>query len=1004
MNKFRIRRTSSDYIGAINKTTYANLNISSTYKKMLHDHNNTNIDLTSLFMEERENCHNYRVILSVKPYCSNILFNPCTEITYTNDNGELCSVNDIYTASCKDAIGKHNGLTARDMIKNTEYSSENFGFAYYPGLDIFNNHIIRNKSYRIVNRLDKNKKDRNYFNTIRDYFRLQDGTRLKKCNRLDVSDTTMSDKHLYNADDILSFKNGDAVKENLREENGWFGFYNTSVIEAKNENGETLDISRVINNKGNCQFVDMYPDRTLFSFTPQYNSFRNRVENNWEIVLTYPFEHTTQNGPNDIHVVESNGQNGLFIVDAEMYHTPSGSIGVMFRTLTKHNLHAGDIVHMFFNENTDSSSEGSWNRIDNDFSVYSIGDKSGNNTDYYFTIDNVDLLEAVFCTPKQGETYTSWDYIRDYFYKAFDKNDVEVVSSDSQYVYNLNELVRKSSDSGDIYICTEKKVNEDENLITNIGTVDDNVFNKYFTLLTNVCNVYSDDDNTGLSNFPTVYDCYIMVGNRYYALYNHDSNVSFIERSHKMSASDFIIYTVNSAFRIENDDEIPTDNKTSLWNDYISFRMVKVVGGIECDYYVRKFKPLPGIYQNERYKLAFATTIYGDDVSQMTFTDTINIDGLKDNRGRDLSEIFATVVKTNKGYKEWYVDMVYNNINIEKSHCFGPVTCGFDYYSNSNDNLNIKNKRKGDYDVRFLYNTISNIPTDNVSINFCDHFITENDEWYYGDIVEFSPYTYEETVLCDANFRFNTAQRELSNPKVYTFEYDEIVSDDYDSVFDVQTTSLPNAVIKHEGYYYKPHYKLRLRALSTLKQDNHRQIFVSSAEPYQSNGMYVKINTKTRHRLIAGDKLVMTDVVNDIDWYLTVAYTLNNYSAIVTIIDKDDSNYQSWIKMCLGLNSGNYVLKKFNENIPEYASRIGTGTYVWRDTVGLWEENEETSLVYANNALYIDDSINFYLKRQNNDRNINELVDLTGVADDIEGLKTDEHSTYDYIKEKDNIC
>ena len=32
---------------------------------------------------------------------------------------------------------------------------------------------------------------------------------------------------------------------------------------------------------------------------------------------------------------------------------------------------------------------------------------------------------------------------------------------------------------------------------------------------------------------------------------------------------------------------------------------------------------------------------------------------------------------------------------------------------------------------------------------------------FYGDIVEFDPNTCKETVLCDVNYRFNTAQREL---------------------------------------------------------------------------------------------------------------------------------------------------------------------------------------------------------------------------------------------------
>ena len=252
MKKQRIRRTTSNYVGAVNNSQYMDFNIHSTFKPLLQDKSVANVNLNTLFMSERLNCKNFRLMLTINPYCTNVLFNPCTEITYIDKNNKMNAVthNSMYNFNVNDSIqpiGKNEDLTPYDMIRNTEYSSEKFNFQYHPGLDIFNNHILRNKSYRIVNRTQNND-NKDVFNTIEDYFRLDDGTTIKKYSRLykdDLVNTNYKEKHLYNREDILPYT--DSIKENLKEQDGWFGFYNTSIIESNN-----LDINRVINNKGNC--------------------------------------------------------------------------------------------------------------------------------------------------------------------------------------------------------------------------------------------------------------------------------------------------------------------------------------------------------------------------------------------------------------------------------------------------------------------------------------------------------------------------------------------------------------------------------------------------------------------------------------------------------------------------------------------------------------------------------------------------------------------------------
>lgn len=1026
MNKIKIRRTSSNSVGSINKTQFSNIELQSTSKMLLNGVDSANINLNKLFLSERENSRNYRIIVTVNPYCTNVLFNPCTEVT----NG-MTPVTNTKLASCADAMGKNTKISLTDMVRNTEYSSEKLGYEYHPGLDIFNNHIIRNKSYRIVNTLpasNSNEERKNNFNTIKDYMRLDDGTVLKKCCRLDIEDTTSMEKHLYNADDILSFGNGDAIKENLREKDGWFGFYNTSTIDAKDTENKSLDINRVINNKGNCEFIDMYPDRTLFSFAPQYNKYMSRPEYNWDIVLTYPFAHTVkdENGM-DIHVVQSGGRNGLFVVDAKMLFTPSGGIGVMFRTLTRHNLSKGDIVHMYYNENCsgeDNSSElGSdydgtetgWYPVGEDFVVYSTGDQEGKNNDYYFTISNIDLLNKVFCTPKQGEPYTPWEYISDYFYKEIADSDVPIL--DFGKLYHVNELVKRNNK---YYICYNE----------NHGDMNENDYVKYFIELDKVCRKY--DSTIGMCNMPTNKDHYIkLIGDSdnndvYYTLYNNDTDTSFINASHNMTCDEFIMGIVNNAFRTEDDDtSYDSDDDTSYdsngrWCDYISFRVVKVVDDVECEYYVRKFKKFDDL-SSEFYKLGFSRTIYGDDVAQMTYTDTINTENFVDNRGRELTDIYVTIIKRNKGYDKWYLNQD-SASDIEMSRCFGPVTSGFDFFADRLDGKNIRNKRKSDYDVRFLYNTVPENGTDFVpNFNLNNHFVSSDNEWFYGDIVEYCPTECMETSLCDVNFRFNTAQRELGANDDYLFMYDEIVKDDYDGEFAVakydgagniidEENSESNAnfsIEKHEGYYYNPHYRIRLRGFGDINQDSHRALFVKSAEPYQSNGMFIKVTTSVSHKLAVGNKVIL--YFNDSDeTVLDVVGVLNPYTFIMNKMARGAVGYKDYINICVYLNKGEYKLNVLNEEIPSYAMKLSNGTYIWRDTVGLWNSEPQIEYTFANGALYVDNCINFYLKRQNGDRSLdNDLPDKIGGErnyTDFEGLKNDKPSNYDYIDEVDNKC
>lgn len=952
------------------------------------------IDLNEQYMVERNSCDEYRLILTIKPYCTNILFNACTEVVRNegsdsidvvlpNDNIDSATLNEIKSKIKGKGSRTGDDVNIYDMIRNTEYSKESIGFEYHPGLDIFNNHILRNKTYRVVNDHTGNA-DTDVFNTIADIMRTSKGVELDRCCRKSAEDVSLQQKHLYDKDDILPFYTGEAITENLKEENGWVGFYNTSTITIKDRNGVDMDINRVINNKGNCEFIDMYPDRTLFSFVPKYNAARNRLEYNWDYVITYAFDSTTtynekvgnENAEKEFKVIQDNGVNALATITVEYKVLPNGQNAVFFRSATKHNLHPNDKVYIYFNEDEDS---GLWHKSCHTYNVTGIGDINHKNSDYYFYVTDTNLLEEIFCTPylcdvnieNANTDYGAWEYVRDYFYGVYNPTQIPEFSEDKEY--KQGQLTRYNDI---VYIAVE--VHKGRWDLNDFDLFDDGYFVEYPPYNT-------EEKNGGLTNIPSEGDKFIIVDDVRYVLYNHDRDLVY---DGSVDCEAFIRGIINNAFA--NNDEYTTNTEvntsmTGLWSDYISIRFVKTNGVYNCSYYVRKFKQLTasdgGKLNQEQYPLAFSDTIYGDRVVQNVFTDNINVNDVNDNLGRKLSEVFLTIIKTNRGYKKWYgtaIDSsynsnVYDDEDIEYSHCFGPVTCGFELSMTNNDTLNTRNIRKDFIDTTLINinDDMSTIPS-NYDVDGCNtDDITADDEWFYGDIVEFCPWTCSETPISDVCFRFNTAQREWGSD--FTFKFDEINTDDYDTKgFKVCTYEVVNGVMRPEGYYYKAHYRIPLGELGPVQEASHPYLSVFSVTPVQLDGVYLMVTTNLKHHILTGngDKILVRDTLSDNtpEWWLDVAYVVDDYTFIMKTISRDNDEYRDWVLLSKNIMDNKYTLRAENLSIPKNAVKLGVNTYVWRDTIKTWDleasDSEYSKYVFANNALYVDKCFNFYLKRQ----------------------------------------
>ena len=460
--------------------------------------------------------------------------------------------------------------------------------------------------------------------------------------------------------------------------------------------------------------------------------------------------------------------------------------------------------------------------------------------------------------------------------------------------------------------------------------------------------------------------------------------------------------------------------RVSLENRIFKCSFKKVVNNVECQYYVRIFSKLPNFkfakepitfetannksiiqkYSNENnqfekhyMKLAFAKNIYSDNLSQVVFTDDINIKLLKDNLGRPLSDIYLTVLKNNAGYKEWYGingNQSYNILkksyknrtkeelntikSIEYSHCFGKLTCGFKNSFDSLRDVNIRNVILNNSEKPGLSMTSINRSSINRN-NGNDEVLIKEDFNFYGDLCCFSPSEYNEETISDSYFRFNTAQRELnSNDLSYnnfkTITEDILTSDDYDTTpFKVKQVS-KNCEIKKEGYYYKSHYKIPIHGFSSELETQYPKEFDLLSFNLIRNRPNMQIfsgETSELNYLEVGDVMFLHDYV-----------TNTNYNFKIT--DVMNSGYTEFKCLYIGKglssktideiknNIDNVKLEKKDTTIPENAIMLNDNTcrFVWREWIpnGVSGNKNEEVLSFSNGAFYSTKNFNIYLLRQ----------------------------------------
>ena len=433
------------------------------------------LSLNKLFIEERDACENYRMIFTVNPICTNALYNAVTEPVYKE--GSLSATNLVqksiprnsaqFSAVFENGTINQSGSSIDRIFSNrdTEISHEKIGdFKYHCGYDIFNNHLLRTNEFEHVEiETAATPINKNEFNTIFDFAVDYNGKGVKRVigeadGPLNGSVLQRENVRLYQLGTIKTLD--EAFYDGLRLVDGWYGFYNSGYIEIPNAKigitKESISVNRVLNNETPCGFIDLYPDRTLFSFIPKVNRYRKRLERNWDCTIVYPYESDQET----FNTLNGNNVNAVKVINYKIVYNNVGDALVQCHSLLRHTLSVGDTIRIFYAES--GGTEGDIKRYSVPVSVVSVGNTAGDDTNRYFTIKLTDI--ETFCEIYENAGGKTDLVVKDsenkkvlFFYKK-----IENGYDDRYYFRKFKKL--KNTETGNDLAYTQNKLAFAENI------------------------------------------------------------------------------------------------------------------------------------------------------------------------------------------------------------------------------------------------------------------------------------------------------------------------------------------------------------------------------------------------------------------------------------------------------------------------------------------------------------------------------------------------------------
>lgn len=235
-------------------------------------------------------------------------------------------------------------------------------------------------------------------------------------------------------------------------------------------------------------------------------------------------------------------------------------------------------------------------------------------------------------------------------------------------------------------------------------------------------------------------------------------------------------------------------------------RFNRVYENKDSKYYFRICKKMENVKSYDIYPLAFSNNTFNDRVQQITFNDLADVEGLTDNLNRPLSELYLSIIKTND-------DNIFSEI---KAGIEVPYPNLGDTYTTQFCDIHRIHDRN---DVLLTHQALPHISTGG-TISSTEYYVKDTDNYFYLDICEYNELEQIEYSLADVCHRFNTNNRNNCDSFINynnsactgIFLYDG-------NVLTGSAYSCDHIIIdgnpRIEGYYYKPHNKIKIRDFSS---------------------------------------------------------------------------------------------------------------------------------------------------------------------------------------------
>ena len=1020
----------------LSKNSSIGINVNLNAKKRSYADTNIvgTVNAFDRYTTERANCNKVRLVCPINSVCSNILFNPVTEIVknegandtillnYTElNNSQITDKNDNHPIKSEDFYWNE-----YEAVRDTQLNSNNFGFDYHCGADIFNNHLLRSDTFKIISYNSYNSKTYqnpsalndnkghvyldNNFNTIDDWMRDSEGNIVLN-NFWDPVAAGNVITYYYEADSVKNYNN-----ESHGSSKEKFCSFNVYIHLRSNDSGAIQDI---INNnnkitltiKFDFQFIKSNLIRT-YAQTQDYDMDNGVIQ----IKVRSTDKNEDANTIPKIFSMEISSSSS-FVEGFEWKYVANGV--VLDNILTASHMYQSYEVDTYdYTLSTKLIEDNGWFGFKNATRLPSYDSANHNFLDISKVINSsipdnfIDMyptrelysFKPLYNKDKQ-RIEKNWDYCITYPFSST-TNNIEFIDKVTQglKILMFDEFIYDDSQREVItFYCVSQhglKVGDNVNIYS---TVDD-----VSTLLignAEVADVYN-------KYIFQIYKNSISISNKWYGFENDDelpytftTTIDDKEEIFTLDVTRYDSYLLNDVRYYVLPDSKRINLDTNLFN--LSFK--KVENNMECSYYVRLFSKLPNFkfsdeeingatlyggntnlinkYRKNEYafeshinSLGFAKNIYNDPISEIVFTDDIDLSYLKDNLGRPLSEIYLTIIKRNKGYKDWYginkTECNVSNSDIEYSHCFGKNTCGFVLSDEAKNEPSFSDVRKlGKYGENGLNMQVINGDNfsnfdekDEIDIDTCDCF--------YGDLCCYSPSEALETSIQPVMDRFNTAQRELtkSDASYSAFSevaYDEIINDEatvgymdsYNIEHSIKRTY--DALPRKEGYYYKMHYNIPIKIISdTVTNEDALQHELTAFVVINTSSSLYRICTKEINDFSLNDKVTLYDLQQNRAYQCVIDKILTSRKFECVIFDEHNQT----VDFSNIADLSNFIIVAKDEITPVYANLLMDGSlkYCWRDitNTGLIEDDNIETYPFVNGAFYINRPINLYLRRQ----------------------------------------